>query len=89
VTVRSAPEPIARIVEQSERFSLVMNGATLLYNLLLAELCVERQLVEDHRLVTRYRDALYEWTSPCGATSWSIRAGISTISGPSRRPAGE
>lgn len=62
LTVRSAPASIAHVVEQAERFSLLMNGAALLYNLLLAERCVQLQLTEDNGLATRYREALDRWS---------------------------
>lgn len=76
-TVRSAPAPLLRVVEQAERISLLMHGAALLYNLMLAERCVDQQLTKDGRLVTRYRQALNQWSEEVRAhdlarTHWDL-----------------
>lgn len=56
----SAPEPASRPFAIARRFSLHVEGMPLLYNLLLAERCRER---EDGRgeLIDDYRDRIGEW----------------------------
>ena len=54
-----------------------MHGAALLYNLMLAERCVDQQLTKDGRLVTRYRQALNQWSEEVRAhdlarTHWDL-----------------
>ena len=56
----SAPEPASRPFAIARRFSLHVEGMPLLYNLLLAERCQER---EDGRgeLIDDYRGRIGEW----------------------------
>lgn len=58
--VDEAPADLRRVVDEGERFSLLMYGAVLVYNLAMAELAASRG---DHRadLVDRYRAAYSEW----------------------------
>jgi hypothetical protein len=52
---------LQRDIEDARRFSLGMEGATLLYNLMLAERQVEQGLVSDPGRVERYQDAFSRW----------------------------
>ncbi|WP_440998074.1 DUF6361 family protein [Arhodomonas sp. SL1] len=62
---RSEPQH-RHLVELARRFSLHVEGAPLLYNLLLAETRQARygaQATEDERLIAHYRAALGEWAA--------------------------
>ncbi|MFU8877520.1 MAG: DUF6361 family protein, partial [Wenzhouxiangellaceae bacterium] len=62
--VLRAPSPIAETVELARRFSLHVEGAPLLYNLLLAELRHAIQPSDgDAELIDDYRAALAEWAA--------------------------
>jgi len=62
--VLRAPGPIAETVELARRFSLHVEGAPLLYNLLLAELRHAMQPSDgDAELIDDYRAALAEWAA--------------------------
>jgi len=62
--VLRAPRPIAEMVELARRFSLHVEGAPLLYNLLLAELRHATQPSDgDAELIDDYRAALAEWAT--------------------------
>ena len=56
-----APEAIRRVVGHAKRFSAVMHGAALLYNLLVAERAQEQGLDVSGDLVDRYRDGVEKW----------------------------
>lgn len=66
------------IVDHAERFARVMNGAALLYNLMLAERAAELQGAERgrwHDLVKQYRDGLDAWEKKVSASlayGWSL-----------------
>jgi Family of unknown function (DUF6361) len=59
--VVDAPGALRRVVEHAERFSTVMHGAALLYNLLLAERCVQVGIETGAELVEDYAQRLAEW----------------------------
>jgi Family of unknown function (DUF6361) len=59
--VADAPWALRRVVEHAERFSTLMHGAALLYNLLLAERCVELGIETGAELVETYTKRLGEW----------------------------
>jgi hypothetical protein len=62
--IEHTPKSIAEIVELARRFSLHVEGAPLLYNLLLAELRYELQANEnDAKLMDHYRARLAEWAA--------------------------
>jgi hypothetical protein len=55
-----APADLRRVIDEGERFSLVMYGAVLIYNLAMAELAASRG--HHHaELVDRYRAAYQDW----------------------------
>ena len=60
LAARSAPDRAARVLEQGEDFSLVMHGAQLLYNLLLA-LDASRFELGDENRVEHYHQRLDAW----------------------------
>ena len=66
------------IVDQAERFARVMNGAALLYNLMLAERAAAMQGAEGghwHDLATDYRARLSAWQAEAPAnlaSGWSL-----------------
>lgn len=66
------------IVDQAERFARVMNGAALLYNLMLAERAAAMQGAEGgrwHDLSTEYRTRLGDWQAEGSArlaSAWSL-----------------
>lgn len=55
------PSRLRGAVEHARLFALVMHGAGLAYNLLLAEKAVETEIHSDAAHVDRYRVALEEW----------------------------
>lgn len=57
------PVDISQIVRHAEVFSLVMNGAAILYNSLLAERCVEMGIGDWQAQALEYRDRFEEWKS--------------------------
>lgn len=65
-TAQTAPPPVRHELEHAKRFSIVMHGAALLYNLQLAE------LVANDELKSQYRKQLGRWAS---ATDWAVLAG--------------
>ena len=58
--IDDAPPPLRRLVEVGRRFSLLMYGATLVYNAALAELSAGRNLRDD-ALAHEYHDAYAVW----------------------------
>lgn len=63
---QSAPVAIRNELEHAKRFSNAMHGAALLYNLQLAE------LVANDELVSQYREQLDNWAS---VTDWTALSG--------------
>lgn len=57
----AAPEPIANVLDQARRFSLLVHGAALLYNLLAAERYEARGFTRVVDPVESYREALDDW----------------------------
>lgn len=55
------PRNLSDLVDLAERFSLVIQGANLLYNLLLAEATAGKAESYQSERVERYRDRLAEW----------------------------
>ncbi|MFB9183822.1 DUF6361 family protein, partial [Dactylosporangium sucinum] len=70
----SAPADIRALVQHAARFSLVMLGAALLYNLLVAERYEQVGLTDHEEPVSRYREELSAWTDDVTAerilTNW-------------------
>jgi hypothetical protein len=63
-SVMEAPQETREVVELARRFSLHMEGAPLLYNLMLAELRHERHEREDDaERMDSYRTQLTEWAA--------------------------
>lgn len=65
------PDQIQTLVAHAETFSAVMLGASLLYNLMLAE------LRERHDWLEEYRTRLTEWQTEldyCGLRAWDLSA---------------
>ena len=58
---------VKKILENARLFSLVMHGASFLYNLLIAELYVAASHTRIENPVERYRDRLQEWAAECGS----------------------
>jgi hypothetical protein len=56
-----APGVLQQLVVHAERFSTVMHGAALLYNLLLAERCHQRNIEASGDLIQDYTDQLHKW----------------------------
>lgn len=70
----SAPPTVRGLLEHARLFSLTINGAALLYNLLLSEE-YERRVVGDLHLSSEYyRGALTEWEEDCGKTERELVA---------------
>ncbi len=62
--IAHAPEDIRQLVELARRFSLHIQGAPLLYNLLLAEMRYASHSFDgDAALIDSYRAELAEWTA--------------------------
>lgn len=61
-------------VEVARRFSLLMEGAVLLYNRMLAELAVEQGVRHDATLIDRYGQQLDRWTDELRAESQELRS---------------
>lgn len=86
-----AGEPIRSLLEHAHRFSLVMHGAALLYNLLTAEAYERRGFTKVYEPVTTYRDELSGWADRMNAEHgepWDWTDFWSTVTaGPVRVPA--
>lgn len=59
----AAGEPIASLLEHARRFSLAIHGASLLYNLLVAEAYEAKGFNQVDEPVATYRDELATWAS--------------------------
>lgn len=63
-------------VRQADLFSLVVEGATLLYNLMVAERCESEGLTSFDGLVDHYRELMYDWAESLiadgGHQSWDL-----------------
>ncbi|MFD4368680.1 DUF6361 family protein [Rhodococcus sp. NPDC058521] len=73
----SAPAELRDLVHHAEMFSLVIQGARLLYNLLLAERYEELGFTSLDDPAERYREVFGEWAARCEArrdevTSWHL-----------------
>lgn len=55
------PHDLQIAIEHGRRFSLLVQGAQLIYNLMLAERAVELGIRSDAELVDRYRERLDRW----------------------------
>lgn len=60
-TLKSADGPRARVLEDARRFSILMNSASLVYNLLLAEAYEGEKFSRVEQPVERYRQQLGRW----------------------------
>lgn len=77
--LKTAPVGTRGLVEHARLFSLIINGAGLLYNLLLAERFEKAVTPGDTTNVEYYRDALDNWANDVSAQSpdivgWDISA---------------
>jgi len=68
------PEDISRAVHHSEVFSLVMNGAAILYNALLAERCVDLGIGDWTDEAVNYRTRFDEWLASIDRQSTRVFA---------------
>ena len=59
--LNSVPPRLREDIEAARRYSLAMEGAVLLYNLMLAELTTERAVSTDSTRVDRFRRDLDRW----------------------------
>jgi hypothetical protein len=69
----SAPE-VKRTLEHARLFSLAVQGASFLYNLLIAELYVKAAHTTIESPVERYRDRLQEWAQECEENGGALSA---------------
>ncbi|GAB25337.1 hypothetical protein GOPIP_079_00260 [Gordonia polyisoprenivorans NBRC 16320 = JCM 10675] len=89
----AAPSRLREIVEHARLFSLAINGATLLYNLLVAEK-FDAVSAEDGGHAESYREALNEWADEVeqnrnAITMWDLGAFWTVVhEGRSGRPVG-
>ena len=75
-------------MELARRFSLHIQGAPLIYNLLLAEMRYDKQLsMAMPTLIERYRGELAEWASWEAEEQYSSRTSFGTLVMRSGRPA--
>lgn len=63
-----------RILEHARLFSLAVHGASLLYNLMIAERYVKAGHTRIENPVGRYRDLLQEWAQECEANDGELSA---------------
>jgi hypothetical protein len=56
------PRELQVTLEHARRFSILAQGAQLIYNLMMAEMAVESAIRTDSELVDRYRDRVRGWT---------------------------
>lgn len=76
--VSDLPDRLARVLELARRFSLHMEGAPLLYNLLLAETRLRRDMSnpeQERAGIEKYRRALAEWADREAAEPAPLDAG--------------
>lgn len=69
-----APEPVASLLEEARRFSLVMHGAALLYNLLLAEAYEAAGYDAITAPTEDYREQLAGWSEEVAANRDALAA---------------
>jgi hypothetical protein len=67
VDLGEVPDMLAAKVTTARYFSEVIHGASLLYNLMLSEACVERQLPSADARVESYADELEQWAQMIAA----------------------
>lgn len=82
--LHKAPDELRRLVEHARLFSLTINGAGLLYNLLLAEKHEQAVTPGDVSRVEQYREALDDWANELSAEArvvgeWDISAFWSAV----------
>ena len=70
-----------RILEHARLFSLAVQGASFLYNFMIAKLYVAAGHTRIENPIERYRDRLQEWASNAGASGNHCRPGIAVRSG--------
>lgn len=68
------PARLRAEIEHARLFALVMHGAGLAYNLLLAERAVETEIHADASFVDRYRSLLEEWAAEMAANASALEA---------------
>lgn len=66
-----APPPVAQDMRHAEFFSLAVHGASLLYNLLIAERYEKAKLTAIEEPVAVYREALDEWDDEIVDVGWA------------------
>lgn len=62
-STQAAPAPVRAVVEHARRFSRVMQGAALLYNLLVSEVYEAKGFTQVASPVGFYREQLAEWAA--------------------------
>ncbi len=68
------PRDLQDTIEHARRFSLLVVGAQLLYNLMMAELAVELGIHTDPKLVDDYRERLDGWSAEMTSDVVRLRA---------------
>jgi hypothetical protein len=71
VAVQGAPPRVAQELRHAERFSLAVHGASLLYNLQIAERYERAKFTAVDEPVTTYCDALDEWNDEIADVGWA------------------
>lgn len=71
---RAAPPPVPKQLMYAQLFSLCMNGAALLYNLLIGERYEQRALNAVRAPVATYQVRLQEWADDCEAVRHQLEA---------------
>lgn len=66
--LRAADGERAQVLEDARRFSILMNGASLLYNLLLAEAYEREEFTRIEKPADQYRGRLTTWSEQPGLT---------------------
>ncbi|MBK6874132.1 MAG: hypothetical protein IPJ14_19030 [Kineosporiaceae bacterium] len=70
----SAAEPVGRVLKHAELFSLTMQGAALLYNLLVGERYEDAGYTRVGEPVETFRERLAQWADECQAQSHELAA---------------
>lgn len=84
------PQDLRRDLEDAELFSLVIRGAYLLYNVMLADASVAAGMTARAHLPGRYRELLAQWSAEMYATEGRLRRwtadGVWDVMARRRRP---
>ena len=71
---QTSPADVQQVLEHARLFSLVVQGSSLLYNLLVAEHYEQAGHSKIENPVATYRTGLEEWTQECADDSYSLSA---------------